>query len=43
MCLNCSGDTTQTLTEILEIFIVLPKEVSLSQKNDQTTEYFSQV
>ena len=31
MCLNCTGETTQTLTEILNIFIVLP-EVSLAQK-----------
>ena len=41
MCLNYTGDTTQTLTEILDIFIVLPKEFSLAQKNDQTTECFS--
>lgn len=39
MCLNCTGDTTQTDTEILNI--VLPEEVSLAQKNDQTTKYFS--
>ena len=32
MCLNCTGETTQTLTEILNIFIVLPEEVSLAQK-----------
>lgn len=31
----------QTLTELLNNFIVLPKEVGLAHKNYQTTKHFS--